>query len=95
MHAYEVLLRPLITEKHQAMSEASRYAFEVASAANKPMIKEAVELAFPQVKVVAVNTLMVRGKSKRVGTREVHRPPWKKAVVTLRDGDHIEFFEGV
>jgi large subunit ribosomal protein L23 len=93
MHPYEVLLRPIVTEKSQ--SQPSRVTFEVARDANKAMIKQAVELAFPQVKVIAVNTLTVKGKSRRTGMRVTKRPDWKKAVVTLRPGDHIEFFEGV
>ena len=95
MHAYEVLLRPIVSEKSQLQAEDSRVSFEVAKAANKAMIKQAVELAFPQVKVLAVNTMVMRGKTKRMGVRITQRPDWKKAVVTLRPGDRIEFFEGV
>jgi large subunit ribosomal protein L23 len=95
MHPFEVLLRPIVSEKSQIQSGESRAIFEVARDANKAMIKQAVELAFPQVKVIAVNTMVMRGKSKRMGMRVTKRPDWKKAVVTLRPGDHIEFFEGV
>lgn len=94
MHIYEVLRRPVVTEKSTRLQEESKYVFEVAKVANKPMIKEAVEKAF-SVKVLAVNTIMMRGKTKRLGPRMVQRPDWKKAVVTLRAGDRIEFFEGV
>jgi len=93
MHPYEVLLRPIVTEKTQLAE--SNVAFEVVKAANKAMIKQAVELAFPQVKVLAVNTMTMKGKRKRMGMRVTQRPDWKKAVVTLRPGDRIEFFEGV
>lgn len=95
MHPYEVLLAPIISEKTQQQADHSRVAFEVRRDANKAQVKEAVELAFPDVKVLAVNTMIVRGKAKRRGVRVTQRPDWKKAVVTLRPGDRIEFFEGV
>ena len=94
MHLYQVLRRPLITEKSTALQAQNKYAFEIASGANKPMIRRAVEKAF-NVKVTGVNVITMRGKTSRVGRREVHTPPWKKAIVTLRVGDKIEFFEGV
>ena len=94
MHLYEVLRRPLITEKSTALQTQNKYAFEIASGANKPMIRQAVEKAF-NVKVTKVNVVTMRGKARRVGRREVHTPPWKKAIITLQTGDKIEFFEGV
>jgi len=94
MHLYEVLRRPLITEKATLLQGQSRYAFEVARKAAKPQIKEAVEAAF-KVKVVKVNVMTVPGKMKRIGRRQVLTPYWKKAVVTLEPGGKIEFFEGV
>ena len=94
MHLYEVLRRPLITEKNTVLQAQNKYAFEVAREANKPQIKQAVEKAF-KVKVTAVNVTKVSGKTRRVGRRLVQTPPWKKAFVTLRPGDKIEFFEGV
>ncbi len=94
MHLYEVLRRPLITEKNTALQTLNKYAFEIADGANKMMIKEAVEKAF-KVKVTGVNVVTVRGKSKRMGRRMVHTNPWKKAIVTLQVGDKIEYFEGV
>ena len=94
MHLYEVLRRPLITEKNTTLQEQNKYVFEVAKEANKPQIKQAVEKAF-KVKVTTVNMIMVPGKSKRVGRRLVQTQPWKKAIVTLKTGDKIEFFEGV
>ncbi|OGO19410.1 MAG: 50S ribosomal protein L23, partial [Chloroflexi bacterium RBG_16_50_11] len=66
MHLYEVLRRPLITEKNTALQTLNKYAFEIADGANKMMIKEAVEKAF-KVKVMGVNVVTVRGKSKRMG----------------------------
>jgi large subunit ribosomal protein L23 len=94
MHLYEVLRRPLITEKNTTLQAMNKYAFEVADGANKMMIQQAVETAF-KVKVTKVNVVMVRGKSKRVGRRMTHTNPWKKAIVTLQLGDKIEYFEGV
>jgi large subunit ribosomal protein L23 len=94
MHLYEVLRRPLITEKSTALQAQNKYAFEIAEGANKPMIKQAVEKAF-KVKVTGVNVITMRGKGRRMGRRTVQTPPWKKAVVTLQAGDKIEFFEGV
>lgn len=94
MHLYEVLRRPLITEKTTLLQERNRYAFEVARKAAKPQIKEAVEAAF-KVKVAKVNVMTVPGKMKRIGRRQVLTPSWKKAVVTLKPGGKIEFFEGV
>jgi large subunit ribosomal protein L23 len=94
MHLYEVLRRPLITEKNTMLQAQNKYAFEIADGANKPMIKQAVEKAF-KVKVTGVNVVTMQGKTKRVGRRQVHTNPWKKAIVTLKPGDKIEFFEGV
>jgi large subunit ribosomal protein L23 len=94
MHLYDVLRRPLITEKNTVLQEKTKYVFEVADGANKPMIKQAVEKAF-KVKVTAVNVITVPGKSRRVGRRVVSSEPWKKAIVTLKPGEKIEFFEGV
>lgn len=96
LHPYVVLVRPLVTEKTTLLSGLNKYAFEVAPTANKLQIKEAVELAFG-VHVTAVNTSHVRGKRRRfrrVGAGVVTRS-WKKAVVTLAEGDKIELFEGV
>ena len=96
MHLYEVLRRPLITEKSTLLQAQNKYVFEIADGANKPMIKQAVEKAF-KVKVTGVNVVTMRGELKRVGKsrRQVQTTPWKKAIVTLQPGDKIEFFEGV
>ncbi|MFC2020743.1 50S ribosomal protein L23 [Chloroflexota bacterium] len=93
MHLYEILRRPLITEKSTALQVEGKYAFEVAKEANKPQIKQAVEKAFA-VKVTAVNIVIVPGKKRRLGRRELPAQPWKKAIVTLEPGGTIEFFEG-
>jgi len=94
MHLYEVLRRPVITEKNTILQAQGKYAFEVTGKANKHQIKQAVEKAF-NVKVTAVNVMAVHGKTRRMGRRQVLMPSWKKAVVTLQSGDKIEFFEGV
>jgi large subunit ribosomal protein L23 len=94
MHLYEVLRRPLITEKSTALQAQNKYAFKIADGANKMMVKQAVEKAF-KVRVTGVNVVTMRGKERRVGRRIVRTNPWKKAIVTLQVGDKIEFFEGV
>ena len=93
---HDVIIRPLImTEKGETLKEEqNKVLFEVAMKANKPQIKAAVEKLF-KVGVLTVNTLIVRGGTSRMGRRMGKRPNWKKAVVTLREGDTIEFFEGV
>jgi len=95
MDYYQVIKRPLITEKGmRGNEEQNTVVFQVDRKANKLMIKQAVEALF-QVKVLEVHTLNVRGKKKRVRMREGSKPDWKKAYVTLREGDTITFFEGV
>ena len=94
MHLYEVLRRPLITEKNTMLQAQGKYVFEMAEEANKQQVKEAVEKVF-KVKVMAVNVMTVPGKMKRVGRRMVLTPSHKKAIVTLKSGDKIELFEGV
>jgi large subunit ribosomal protein L23 len=94
MHPFQVLRRPLITEKSTLLQEQGKYAFEIAARASKHQVKEAVEKAF-KVNVIGVNVITVPGKSKRIGRRFVKSSPWKKAVVTLGEGQKIEFFEGV
>lgn len=91
----KVIIRPLITEKNAFLKESqNKVVFEVAPDANKIEIKKAIEEAF-QVSVEAVNVLNVSGKIKRVGRNMGRRRNWKKAVVTLKEGSTIEFFEGV
>ena len=90
----EIVKRPLITEKAERNREASRsFAFEVHRDATKIQVKQAVEKLF-NVHVVAVRTAIARGKNKRVGRSSGRRPNWKKAFVTLKDGDTIALFEG-
>jgi large subunit ribosomal protein L23 len=91
---FEVIRRPLVTEKNTALQSQNKYAFEVRTDSNKEQVKEAIEKAF-KVNVIAVNIMTVRGREKRVGRRKVMVSPWKKAVVTLKTGDKIQIFEGV
>ncbi|MBI2329714.1 MAG: 50S ribosomal protein L23 [Chloroflexi bacterium] len=94
MHLYQILRRPLITEKHTILQTQGKYAFEVVAEASKPQIKQAVEKAF-KVEVANVNVMIVSGKRRSRGRRHLPAHPWKKAIVTLKPGDKIEFFEGV
>jgi len=91
---FEVIRRPLVTEKNTALQSQNKYAFEVRTDSNKEQVKEAIEKAF-KVNVIAVNIITVRGREKRVGRKKVMVSPWKKAVVTLKTGDKIQIFEGV
>ena len=94
LHVFEVLRRPLITEKSTILQDGhNKYAFEVDTRANKAQVKTAVEVSF-SVKVTNVNMLTVKGKMKRFGRKSVQRPSWKKAVVSLQAGDKIQIFEG-
>jgi large subunit ribosomal protein L23 len=106
--AQSIIKRPLLTEKSSRLREtggaAERHAegdtyaqqvvFEVARDANKIEVRNAVQSLF-KVTVTSVRTLVIRGKQKRVGRFAGRRPSWKKAFVTLKPGDNIEFFEGV
>jgi len=92
---YEVVQRPLLTEKGTRLKEeANQYLFRVAKTATKVEIKQAVEQLF-KVKVMEVRTLRVQGKVKRLGRFQGRRPDWKKALVTLKAGQSIELYEGV
>ncbi len=91
MNLYEVLRRPVITEKSTLLAERGKYVFEVSRDATKWMIKEAVQKAF-EVDVKQVNVMSVKGKMKRYGRRPKPQRSWKKAVVTLKQGDTIELF---
>jgi len=95
MHVYEVVKRPIITEKSQDQVDFhGRYTFEVDRRANKAQVKEAVEKVF-NVTVVSVNIMTVPPKRGRYGNRVVvKKPKWKKAIVGLAAGDTISIFEG-
>ena len=94
--AYDIIKRPIITEKSMAQGDIKRYTFEVAKDANKIEIAKAVEEIFG-VKVAKVNTINYDGKAKRLGAaRPGRRKSWKKAYVQLtQDSKTIEFFEGM
>lgn len=93
--SYQVLKRPLVTEKSTIEKDArNKLCFEVHRSANKIEIKEAVEKIF-KVDVLDVATMSMRGKKKRVGRYFTQLPDWKKAVVTVKPGQRVEFFEGV
>ena len=91
---YDVIRKPLITEKTTMASEAGAVVFEVAIDANKPQIKEAVEALF-DVKVKAVNTTITKGKTKRFRGRPGTRKDVKKAYVTLEEGNMIDVTTGL
>jgi len=94
MHPYEVLRRPIVTEKVTRQIVRNQYTFEVAVDATKIQVKEAVEKAF-NVTVISVNTSRFMGKRRRVGKHWGMTTAWKKAIVTIQAGQKIEFFEGV
>ena len=94
MDIYQVLKRPIVTEKSTLMNEKDKYVFEVDTKATKHQIKKAVQEAF-DVTVLRVNTMVVRGKRKRFGPRFTKKKSWKKAVVTVASGNTITIFEGV
>ncbi len=92
---YDIIFRPVLTEKSYDGMADKKYAFEVAIGANKTEIKKAVETIFG-VKVESVNTLRTEGKMKRQGRTQGRRPERKKAYVKLTEGSKtIEFFEGM
>ena len=95
MEIYQIIKRPLITEKSTlAREESSKYLFEVDRRANKIEIGQDVEKLF-KVKVLEVRVMNVQGKSKRVGKHIGRTQDWKKAIVKLVPGNKIEIFEGV
>lgn len=92
--AREIIIKPVVTEKSVDLMQENKYCFKVAKDANKIEIKNAIEEIF-KVTVVNVNTVNVHGKMKRMGRTQGMTAGWKKAVVTLREGDSIEVFEGL
>lgn len=88
----DVIIRPMVSEKSYAGLEQNRYTFLVDPSSNKTEIKEAVQKIW-NVRVLSVNTLNRKGKSKRFRTTKGSRPDQKMAVVTLAEGDSIEIFE--
>ncbi len=94
MEARDIIIRPIVTEKSVALMQHNKYVFRVAMNANKIEIQKAVEEIF-KVRVVGVNTVRVKGKKKRMGRTEGKTSDYKKAIVQLAPGDHIEVFEGM
>lgn len=90
----DIVLRPVVTEKSTDDGELGKYSFEVRGDATKIQIRQAVERIFKKT-VVNVNTRWVRGKRRRMGFRYGKTAEWKKATVTLKPGEHIDFFEKV
>ena len=94
--AYDIIKRPVLTEKSYEDMASKKYTFEVAVDANKTEIKAALEEIFEGVKVESVNTMRTQGKMKRQGRTQGRTPEVKKAIVTLKqDSKGIEFFEGM
>ena len=95
MSRYDIIRRPLITEKTSIQKEmANQLTFEVDRKANRIEIRRAIERIF-NVRVATVRTMQVKGKVKQRGRIVGKRRDWKKAIVTLRPGERIDFFEGV
>ena len=94
MNQYDVVLRPIITEKSSLAKETNnQYAFEVARDANKIEISKAVERLF-KVTVVSVRVMNMEGKARRLGKHSGKRSDWRKAIVKISPKDKISFFEG-
>jgi large subunit ribosomal protein L23 len=93
VHASQVVLAPIVSEKSYAASTRGTYTFKVHPDSHKTQIRQAIEELF-DVKVTRVNVIKVQPKPKRRGLYRGTRPGWKKAVVQLRAGDTIEIFEG-
>jgi large subunit ribosomal protein L23 len=93
MHASQVVLKPIVSEKSYEATTRGSYTFKVHPDAHKTQIRQAVEELF-DVKVERVNVVTVAAKPKRRGLHRGVRPGWKKAVVQLRPGDTIEIFQG-
>lgn len=90
---YDVIIRPIISEKSTALAEVgNRYAFEVARASTKGEIRDAIQNLFA-VKVREVRTMIMHGKVKRSQRGGAKKPNWKKAIVTIGEGQKIEFFQ--
>jgi len=94
MSSHEILVRPIISEKNTMLNERGQYVFEVSKRANKIMIRRAVEELFG-VNVTSVNVMNVAGKRRRTGRTMGVTRSWKKAIVSLREGQRIELFQGV
>ncbi len=95
MHLYEIIKRPITTEKSNRVKDDMRkYTFQVDLRANKNQIREAVEAAF-NVQVMSVNVMRTSRKRRHYGRRVSYTVPWKKAIVTIRADQRIDLIEGV
>jgi len=92
MDINDIIIRPVITEKATELAKQNKYVFRVHKKANKDMIEKAISSIFG-VTPVKVNVMIVRGKRKRVRYNYGYTASWKKAIVTLKEGDKIEVFE--
>jgi large subunit ribosomal protein L23 len=93
MSPEQIIRRPIVlTEKANLLRTKNQVVFEVARAANKVQIRKAIQTLF-NVKVTSVNTLIMRGKDRRMGRGYAKMQNWKKAIVTLKEGDNIDFFD--
>jgi len=94
---FGIIIQPLLTERSTALrEEQDKYSFWVDKRANKIEIKQAIEMIFPDVRVIHVNTMTMRGKPMRArGRQRNKRPDWKKAIVSLRPNDRIDIYEGI
>ena len=94
MNIFDVPRAPKMSEKTLSLKEeANQFAFEVDQRANKIQIKESIEKSF-KVSVLKVRTIYIRGNKKRLGRYQGLKSSWKKAIITLKEGDTIEYFEG-
>lgn len=95
MDPRQIIIEPMVTEKSTIAREMyNRYTFKVTPTATKPQIAKAIEEIF-EVTVLEVRTIKMQGKVKRLGRNIGRRSAWKKAIVTLKEGDSVDFFEGV
>ena len=95
MNAQQIVLKPLVTERSMVLRDLqNKYMFKVHTRATKPEIRKAIEELF-SVKVTDVRTMNVAGKPKRLGRSSGHRPSWKKAIVTVAQGQAIEIYDAV
>lgn len=96
---YQIVIRPLMTEKSNMLTEQNKYVFLVNVKSNKIEIRQAVETLFPDVKgkILKVNTIRMQGKAKGHlwRYRQGKRPDWKKAIITVEEGTTIPVYEGV
>ena len=95
MDASQVIIRPVVSEKSYVLAGFDKYTFRVHPDAHKTQIRQAIEQLYPDVKVLEVRTLSVKSKPKRRGFTSGRTRAWKKAIVTLREGDSIPIFQAL